>query len=61
MTTDRPRILIFTGDGAGKTSAALGKVLRLVARGKRVAVLQFLKHDPDTGEIALPPGSFTPR
>lgn len=52
MTTDRPRILVFTGDGAGKTSAALGKVLRLVARGKRVAVLQFLKHDPDTGEIA---------
>lgn len=47
-----PRILVFTGDGAGKTSAALGKVLRLVARGRSVAVLQFLKHDPDTGEIA---------
>lgn len=47
-----PRILVFTGDGAGKTSAALGKVLRLVARGRLVAVLQFLKHDPDTGEIA---------
>lgn len=47
-----PRILLFTGDGAGKTSAALGKVLRLVARGRRVAVVQFLKHDPDTGEIA---------
>jgi cob(I)alamin adenosyltransferase len=46
------RILIFTGPGAGKTSAALGKVLRLVARGRRVAVVQFLKHDPDTGEIA---------
>ncbi len=46
------RILVFTGDGAGKTSAAMGKVLRLVARGKRVAVVQFLKHDLDTGEIA---------
>ena len=46
------RILIFTGDGSGKTSAALGKVLRLVARGRSVVVLQFLKHDPDTGEIA---------
>jgi cob(I)alamin adenosyltransferase len=46
------RILVFTGAGAGKTSAALGKVLRLVARGRSVAVLQFLKHDPDTGEIA---------
>ncbi len=45
------RILVFTGDGAGKTSAALGKVLRLVARGYRVAIVQFLKHDPDTGEI----------
>lgn len=48
----RPRIVVFTGAGAGKTSAALGKVLRLVARGRRVAVVQFLKHDPDTGEIA---------
>lgn len=47
-----PRILVFTGDGAGKTSAALGKVLRLVARGRSVAVLQFLKHDSNTGEIA---------
>jgi cob(I)alamin adenosyltransferase len=48
----RPRILVFTGEGAGKTSAALGKVLRLVGRGYRVAVVQFLKHDPDTGELS---------
>lgn len=47
----RPRILLFTGEGAGKTSAALGKALRLVGRGRRVAVIQFLKGDPDIGEL----------
>lgn len=52
MNRSAPRILVFTGDGAGKTSAALGKVLRLVARGHRVSVLQFLKHDPNTGEAS---------
>ncbi len=52
MAEHGPRILVFTGDGAGKTSAAMGKVLRLVARGYTVAVVQFMKHDADSGEIA---------
>ena len=51
MTEHGPRILVFTGDGVGKTSAAMGKVLRLAARGRRVAVLQFVKGDGDSGEI----------
>ena len=37
------RVLVHTGDGKGKTSAAMGVVMRGVARGWRVAVVQFVK------------------
>jgi cob(I)alamin adenosyltransferase len=37
------RVLVHTGDGKGKTSAAMGIVMRAVARGWRVAVFQFVK------------------
>ena len=42
---DRPssRVLVHTGDGKGKTSAAMGVVMRALARGWRVAVVQFVK------------------
>lgn len=38
-------ILVNTGDGKGKTTAALGTVMRAVARGWRVSVIQFMKSD----------------
>ena len=40
----------FTGNGKGKTSAALGVVLRALGRGWKVAVLQFMKGERETGE-----------
>jgi cob(I)alamin adenosyltransferase len=37
------RVLVHTGDGKGKTSAAMGIVMRAVARGWHVCVVQFVK------------------
>jgi cob(I)alamin adenosyltransferase len=45
------RILVFTGDGKGKTTAALGMALRAAGHGLPVAVIQFVKADRTVGEI----------
>jgi len=36
-------LLVNTGDGKGKTTAAIGTVLRAVARGWKACVIQFIK------------------
>jgi cob(I)alamin adenosyltransferase len=44
-------VQVYTGDGKGKTTAALGLVMRALGQGLRPIVLQFMKSDPTWGEI----------
>ena len=46
----RGLVQIFTGDGKGKTSAALGVVLRALGHGLRVCIVAFMKGDYPYGE-----------
>jgi cob(I)alamin adenosyltransferase len=42
---------VYTGDGKGKTTAALGLALRAWGRGLKVCIIQFMKKGEDYGEI----------
>ena len=49
------QVYIFTGDGKGKTSAALGVAVRAVGAGMRVAMVQWYKQSSwDISEHKLP-------
>jgi cob(I)alamin adenosyltransferase len=51
---DRGLLIVNTGSGKGKTSAALGMVFRHIGHGMPVAVVQFIKSPTrDTGEAKL--------
>ena len=43
-------IIVFTGNGKGKTTAALGQAVRVLGRGKRVLMIQFIKGPWISGE-----------
>lgn len=45
-----PLLIVYTGDGKGKTTAALGMAMRAIGRESKVAVIQFIKGKWSTGE-----------
>ena len=46
----RGLVHVYTGDGKGKTTAALGLALRVVGQGMKVIIIQFIKGDCTCGE-----------
>lgn len=51
MAEKKGLILVYTGDGKGKTTAALGLALRASGHGAKIFMVQFRKSDPGYGEI----------
>ncbi|MFH0890712.1 MAG: cob(I)yrinic acid a,c-diamide adenosyltransferase [Candidatus Liptonbacteria bacterium] len=43
-------IILFTGDGKGKTTSALGQMIRVLGRGKSALMIQFIKGPWISGE-----------
>ncbi|MEE9201405.1 MAG: cob(I)yrinic acid a,c-diamide adenosyltransferase [Candidatus Brocadiales bacterium] len=46
------KVQLYTGDGKGKTTAAVGQAVRALGHGHRVLMIQFLKGRP-SGEVEV--------
>ena len=51
---ENPRISVYTGDGKGKTTTALGRGFEAVLSGLKVYMVQFLKRPQTSGEHFIP-------
>ena len=55
MKLEQGLIQVYTGNGKGKTTAALGLALRAVGRQMRVSIIQFMKGGGPYGEHLAAP------
>ncbi len=58
-TDQKGLIIVHTGKGKGKSSAAFGMIFRCIAHGMKCAVVQFIKGGMSTGERDLILRQFT--
>ena len=49
-TIEKGLLIVHTGPGKGKSTAAIGLMLRMIGCGRRVAMVQFIKGAWETGE-----------
>ena len=49
-TIEKGLLIVHTGPGKGKSTAAMGLALRMLGRGRPVAIIQFIKGAWSTGE-----------
>ncbi|SUS07702.1 Cob(I)yrinic acid a,c-diamide adenosyltransferase [Candidatus Defluviicoccus seviourii] len=52
-TEERGLLIVHTGKGKGKTTAAMGMALRCIGHGMKVGIVQFVKGARATGERAV--------
>lgn len=52
-TQEKGLVIVHTGKGKGKSSAAFGMIFRHIAHGRRCAVVQFIKGGMESGEKKL--------
>src|SRR5215469_13063198 len=52
-TEEKGLLIVHTGAGKGKTTAALGLAYRALGQGMKVGIVQFIKGAIPTGEAAL--------
>lgn len=60
-TEERGLLIVHTGKGKGKSSAAFGMAFRAIAHGIPAAVVQFIKGGMETGERTLITEHFSDR
>jgi cob(I)alamin adenosyltransferase len=46
-------LIVYTGNGKGKTTAAFGLALRALGHSKKISIIQFVKSKKSSGELSI--------